>query len=181
MIGAREYANLFKTGQYGRLYIESGEHARGKTFFIWVLPSARPLTNHPSREKDTVQVYGIIGGHPGWTETYGWLYHGSWEQEFNDLVERTKVSNLDRIARAAREKSEAEAKEKKRVVDLLSDYDASWNVKQGDATDRSLLCDSKEPISYVHVVPDHCDRIVWRSAYYHLESLSRIENAKKNL
>lgn len=26
-------------------------------------------------------------------------------------------------------------------------------------------------VSYVHTVPDHCDRIVWRGRYYHLESM----------
>ena len=26
----------------------------------------------------------------------------------------------------------------------------------------------QEPMAFVHPVPDHCDRIVWRNSYYHL-------------
>jgi hypothetical protein len=30
-------------------------------------------------------------------------------------------------------------------------------------------------MSYVHEIPDHCDRIVWRGRYYHLESMQPVE------
>lgn len=32
MQGAREYATMLRSGQHGRLYLVSGEHARGKTW-----------------------------------------------------------------------------------------------------------------------------------------------------
>jgi len=32
--------------------------------------------------------------------------------------------------------------------------------------------------SYVHLVPDHCDRIVWRGRYYHLHSIRAPEQAE---
>jgi len=57
MQGAREYASLFETGQYGRLYIVSGEHARGKTFHIYVLPAGRTVMNI-YMESDAIEVYG---------------------------------------------------------------------------------------------------------------------------
>lgn len=92
MIGAREYAELFKTGQYDRLYIVSGSHARGKTFRIQVLP--KDETAIPNGDgnlclnKDAVTVYDIISGQPGWAEIYGWLHEGKWQADFFDLVEK---------------------------------------------------------------------------------------------
>lgn len=94
MQGAREYADLFKTGQYGKLYIESGCHARGKTFKMWVLKDATvigseyPLNYHNS--PDSVEVYGIIGGQAGWTEYYGWLHKGKWVEDFQNMVKKRK-------------------------------------------------------------------------------------------
>lgn len=82
MNGAREYASLFKTGQYGCLYIVSGSHARGKTFHIQILPpGVKAIPNGPNNlciNAEAVGVYGIIGGNPGWTEVYGWKKHGPW-------------------------------------------------------------------------------------------------------
>jgi len=96
MQGAREYASLFQTGQHGRLYLVSGEHARGKTFRIFVLPEGEPVmhnvTHNPPLNKDAVEVYGILGGQPGWTECYGWLRVGKWQQEFARLVENRKAA-----------------------------------------------------------------------------------------
>ena len=75
MQGAREYAVLFESGQYGRLYIASGKHARGRTFRIFVLPEGAVTTekNHWNAPNvpDIVEVFGITSGQPGWTETYG--------------------------------------------------------------------------------------------------------------
>lgn len=79
MKGARKYAGLFKTGQYGSLYLVSGEHARGKTFRIYVLPrgeAALPNHNNPPLNSNAVEVYGVIDGQRGWTESYGWLQEG---------------------------------------------------------------------------------------------------------
>lgn len=28
-----------------------------------------------------------------------------------------------------------------------------------------------EPVNYIQEVPDHCDRIIWRGRYYHLENM----------
>ena len=101
MKGAREYADMFKTGQYGRLYIVSGSHARGKTFHIFVLPKDEAGisngTNNPPLNKDAVEVYGIINGQPGWTESYGWLYEGRWINDFNDLytVRKRELENTE--------------------------------------------------------------------------------------
>jgi hypothetical protein len=122
MQGAREYAAMFSSGQHGRLYFVSGEHARGKTFRIWVLPTAEPVDGMPWTVKDAVEVYGITGGQPGWTETYGWLYHGKWEQDFATLVKRRRAEIEADNARRARKNTEADAVERARVAALLAKY-----------------------------------------------------------
>lgn len=122
MQGAREYATMFSSGQHGRLYLVRGEHARGKTFQIWVLPSAEPVDGMPWTVKDAVEVYGITGGQPGWTETYGWLHRGKWEQDFAELVETRRAEIAASVARREQEKADAEAAERQRKAALLAAY-----------------------------------------------------------
>ena len=122
MKGAREYAELFKTGQYGRLYIVSSEHARGKTFRIWVLPANVVISTAPWSTLDAVEVYGITEGHPGWTEAYGWLHRGKWEADFANLVERRRAEIAENTARQGQEKADAEAVLRQRQKTLLDEY-----------------------------------------------------------
>ena len=126
MKGAREYAKLFKTGQYGKLYITVGKHARGYFFHIHVLPNSEEAIpngeSNPCVNANAVEVYGIIGGNPGWTEEYGWLHTGKWGQDFLELVKKKKSE----IAATEKIKTEEIAKEKSletnRIEDLLADY-----------------------------------------------------------
>lgn len=126
MKGAREFSELFETGQYGRFYIVSGSHARGRTFHIQILPEGEKAVANGSQNlcanSNAVEVYGIVSGNPGWTETYGWLHEGKWCEDFETLVsEREKEIEL-------RSKSFEELKEKRqkaesdRVASLLSQY-----------------------------------------------------------
>jgi len=125
MNGAQN-AKYFKTGQYGKLYIVSGSHARGVTLKIFVLPDgveaiSNGLNNSPLN-KDAVKVYGVVGGNPGWTEYYGWLHKGPWVDDFEALVNERKQLELakkedDYTARAERKEAERE-----RENGLLSQY-----------------------------------------------------------
>jgi hypothetical protein len=134
MEGAREYARLFKTGQYEKLYIVSGEHARGKTFYVYVLPEKeQAISNGPNNgplNKDAVLVYGIVGGNPGWTESYGWLHKGKWQEDF----EKLKLSKEMELAASERINTattvERDAEEKKRVSDLLGKYKEGENGRK---------------------------------------------------
>jgi len=126
MQGASEYASLFQTGQYGRLYLVSGEHARGKTFRIFVLPEGeRAVQNgqhNPLLNRDAVEVYGILGGQPGWTEYYGWIRSGRWQRDFEKLVDDRKteiVRNAEQFHAA--EEARRLANES-REAELLSSY-----------------------------------------------------------
>jgi len=113
MKGAREYSQLFKTGQYGRLYITSSSHARGNTFRIQVLPKGEEALpngdNNVCLNKDAVEVYGVIGGNPGWTEFYGWKHEGPWQSDFDAMVLQRKSEieterNVQAISLAESEK-----------------------------------------------------------------------------
>lgn len=128
MKGADEYAALFTTGQYGRLWITSGRHARGATFRIYVLPAnVEAKSNGPNNPPicdNYVEVYGITGGQPGHTETYGWLRDGPWIADFESLVQnRIKAAAVlcDYMAGSAAEK---DRQRKLRDEALLADYAA---------------------------------------------------------
>lgn len=126
MKGARHYAQLFETGQYGRLYITSGSHARGLTFRIQVLPQGEQAKgngrNNLCLNPDAVEVYGIISGNPGWTEEYGWKYRGPWIEDFQDLVVKQK-RKLRTVDIASEEKKQSCLEEEaRRVAALLASY-----------------------------------------------------------
>jgi hypothetical protein len=90
MRGARKYHKYFHKGQYDRLYIYPGSHARGKTFHIYVLPEgvkAKP-NEAPWTINGAVEVYGVLGGFNGWTEYYGWLHKGKWQEDFESLYKK---------------------------------------------------------------------------------------------
>ena len=123
MQGAREYAGLFsRTEQVGRLFIASGSHARGDTLHIWVLPAeyVQPPGTYPG--SNAVEVYGIMGGNPGWTEYYGWLRRGPWEEDFKQIVaERRAAADKRKVEREAKQEVEKREAEE-RANALLASY-----------------------------------------------------------
>lgn len=126
MKGARKYAKLFKTGQYGQLYITSSSHARGSTFRIQVLPKGEKAEPNGSVNQclnsNAIEVYGVISGNPGWTEEYGWKYEGKWQEDFEKLV-RSKEMEIESKNGKNKAISEENAEaEKERVNNLLSGY-----------------------------------------------------------
>lgn len=123
MIGARKYASLFNIGQYGRLFLVPGAHARGTTFEIWILPKGYIISKDDKRiPENSVQVYGVISGQPGWDEVYGWLHHGKWEDDFYTLVEQRKKEIANREEQAKKEELTRKEKETIRIAKLLQDY-----------------------------------------------------------
>jgi hypothetical protein len=126
MIGARRYAKLFKTGQYGRFYITSGSHARGLTFQIQLLPKdVKAIPNgslNTCLNNDAVEIYGILSGQPGWTEKYGWIHKGPWVDDFNKLVMEIEIKLETARLESEKHKSEKDRTEEKRIKELLKDY-----------------------------------------------------------
>ena len=122
MNGAREYCKLFpqkqRLGKSGRLFVVPGSHARGNTFRIYVLPNNVSDHNHP----DAVEVYGVIGGNPGWSESYGWLHQGPWVQVFEKIVE-THIAEIAQTLHAQKIAAAEKAMESvKRTKKLLDDF-----------------------------------------------------------
>jgi hypothetical protein len=123
MQGAKEYANLFTTGQRGRLYLLSSQHARGKTFSIYLLPAGVTFTDWAARDKASiVEVYGVTGGSVGWTETYGWLHTGRWVAAFESLVAARQAEIAAAASQAEQDAADAAAAEAARVEALLAAY-----------------------------------------------------------
>ena len=124
MQGADRYSRLFENEQHGRLYTLSGSHARGDTFHLFVLPEGVVVGDRGVYAKEfyAVEVYGITGGNPGWTETYGWLHEGPWIEDFNKIViEREKKIEEQKIKQEAEGKKNEEQK-KSRQNNLLANY-----------------------------------------------------------
>jgi hypothetical protein len=123
MKGAREFADLFHSCQYGRLYVQIGSHARGKTLHIFVLPDGVDVGQRSIYQvPDVVEVYGIVSGQPGWTEEYGWLHEGKWQGDFFALVESRKAEiEMQRIAKENHTKEQDDA-QRKRIAQLLENY-----------------------------------------------------------
>ncbi len=120
MKGADEYYNLFNgdSQQIGRLFLRFHTHARGKCFEMYLLPEGEKNDSATSR----VEIYGMTGGQRGWTESYGWLHKGKWQEDFYKIVEEKKAGKASAKLEAEKRKKESDAQRKDYVDNLLSDY-----------------------------------------------------------
>jgi len=125
--GAKEYCDLFKKNtQIGRLYLVPGSHARGRTFRIYILPDGEAATpngngNGPLNN-GAAGVYGVVSGQIGWTESYGWLHKGKWQEDFYAAV-KNKEKEISEENAEYRESCNKMVKDKKdRVSKFLQDY-----------------------------------------------------------
>jgi hypothetical protein len=127
MNGAREFCKLFhQAEQHERLYLLPHHHARGKTFRIFVLPAGEKVIENggfnPPLNHEAIEVYGIVGGNPGWTEYYGWIHEGPWQGDFYMICDRRrKEIRLLEQQQDSYRKAKAD-EEKKRIADLLGSY-----------------------------------------------------------
>jgi len=113
MNGAREFADLVGSRKHNKLQTVASQHARGKTFHVYILNDAG---------EQTVEVYGVVSGNPGWTEQYGWLHSGKWIEDFDNLVEslRLEKEEKERINEATTQ--EAADARNLRLQTLLKEY-----------------------------------------------------------
>jgi len=125
MKGAREYCKIFeKAEQIGRLYITPNNHARGYTFGIYVLPENEEVKENFGNaplNKNAVEVYGVINGNLGWSESYGWLHKGKWQSDFTELyIERKKELTLknEKIKLESIKKQKIEEEKKKELLNF---------------------------------------------------------------
>ena len=129
MEGAREYNDVFKRvgEQIERLWIASGSHARGRTLNIYVIPKGEVVTEyHPSNgypyHDNLVEVYGIINGELGWTEQYGWLMDGKWQEDFKNIIKQRRKENALELKMLTAKKNDKLEQEQEKIKNLLSDY-----------------------------------------------------------
>lgn len=126
MKGAREYANLFVTGQYGRMYIVSGNHGRGRTFRIFILPEGEQAKengpNNACLNESAVEVYGVVSGQPGWTEEYSWIHYGKWVEDFHAMASFATEVARDKAAQQTDRNNLAKQKQVERDLQLLATY-----------------------------------------------------------
>ena len=114
MNGAHEFSALFGEGEFthGKLLLVSGCHARGNYFHVYI--------SNPDGTK--TEVYGILGGHPGWTECYGWLHHGKWQEDFAAVCEEQKNAVERQQIKLKVEKESKERAEQQSIADNLARY-----------------------------------------------------------
>jgi len=115
MDGAKEYAAIIPSGKYGKLEIKSGRHARGYYFHVYI------CGDDPD---DQVEVYGILGGQPGWTEYYGWKKYGPWQKDLEKLKKHFEQKELEEKKRAQLEKQKEKEKKQKMEEKILANYNS---------------------------------------------------------
>ena len=123
MHGAREYSYLFTSGQYGRFYIDSSSHARGRTFQIFLLPEGMTLSKGQTVNKfspDVVEIFGMLGGDLGWT--YGWIHHGKWVDDFQKFVDEKLEKKKIQTELDEKVKKQKEEDSKNKIKSLLESY-----------------------------------------------------------
>ena len=96
---------------------------------IQVLPAgevAKPNgSNNPCLNSKAVLVYGVVSGNPGWTEVYGWIHEGKWQDDFAKLVAE-KQNELSEKERQEKETQKiAKKKQDDKELSLLADYTSS--------------------------------------------------------
>ena len=127
MTGADEYCKLFtKAEQHGRLYLIPYYHARGKTFRVFVLPEGEDVIENggvnPPLNDGTVEVYGAVSGRLGWTEAYGWIHKGAWQEDLRLLRGSRERELQEYKERQLAYAEEREDEKQKRVSRTLSTY-----------------------------------------------------------
>lgn len=124
------WRKLFETGQYGRFYVVSSEHAHGLDFRVQVLPKgeeAKPNGRNDCTNENAVLVFGPkwrYTGIQGGEETYKheWFYNGPWIADFEKLADelQQKRNEQKEIKRAI--KAKKDQAEKERIAALLTAY-----------------------------------------------------------
>ncbi len=124
MKGANEYCEIFRKGQHGRLYLYPSSHARGPTFAIYLLPEGAVVESgeYPWGIKDHVEVYGMVSGQRGWTETYDWIHRGKWCEDFQTLIDERKKEIAIREEKRAQVQARKDIEAQDKLSGLLKSY-----------------------------------------------------------
>jgi len=102
------------------------EHARGETFKIWIYKSEN---FDDALVAEHLEVYGVIGGQPGWTEEYGWTISASWVDYILAYFGYLRVET---------EKREIEIEEGKKKIAHEKDLEFSSKVSEFENSFKKL-------------------------------------------
>ena len=125
-----ELCDLFKTGQYGRLYVIN-KTLDGHRFRVYVLPKdcvAIPYRDVGILNSDAVMVYGRLDNGPFISMSaqhnakHGWLYYGRWQNDFSLLVEEKRAERKERLRSMAIKQAQEIAYNEARIKALLESY-----------------------------------------------------------
>jgi len=100
----------------GNIIYVTSSHARGECFHIYLIED----TNYTDEQirNNAFEVYGIIGGQPGWTEEYGWLREGAWVgpilKYLNNLEKQNENIENNKYKEQLKLKSEKDKKAEER-------------------------------------------------------------------
>ena len=117
---------MLQTGQYGRLYITNGSHARGDVFHVYVLPHGAAAKYagdlNPPAGIDSVKVYGEVGEDYRHDATFGWIHEGPWQEDLRRLAEAALKAKAEADLRATLRLAQLAAEARQRDLDLLATY-----------------------------------------------------------
>lgn len=116
-IDCKGYGNGYK---YKNIIFVLSEHARGKTLKIWIYENENIID--PLKE-DNLEVYGVISGQPGWTESYGWIIEGSWVSFIENYMNRLEYEITAATIRGVKAKTERENEEKLQRENKVKAFD----------------------------------------------------------
>lgn len=113
-LGIVKKINGYGIYRFNNLIFNISYHARGTTLHIYVVDNDfdESLVKYTCLNQNDLEVFGITGGQPGWTETYGWLHKGKWIDSFNDLLDMIKDRKAEADTKNELRKSEQDKKSK---------------------------------------------------------------------
>jgi hypothetical protein len=109
------YANeIYK---WGNVHFLLSEHARGRTFKIWLIDG-----------KEQIEVYGVVDGNPGWTESYGWIKKGTWVKPVLKLIRDLEKEMARHDEEQAEIKRGIEREENKKIGATIDKFNKKFKV-----------------------------------------------------
>lgn len=77
------------------IIMQIGHHARGNVAHICI----------ENESDERLEVYGILGGNPGWSEYYGWTKQGPWVKYIENLLDELEreINAKDRCVQSKTE------------------------------------------------------------------------------
>jgi hypothetical protein len=137
-VGELKRINCYGYGygfKYKNIVFILSTHARGKCFKIWIYENE----NIQDTLRDShLEVYGVTGGNPGWTETYGWLHEGSWIKYIDNYFKHLETLIYNEEHKAEIEADIRKQNQMNNLQNKVNKFNNIFNRVMG-------ICDHKYP------------------------------------